>query len=67
MGSSLGADYYLKQTEKTRILLTNALDSICTLYTKELQIFVSQAGIQELRNEEYGLFVEHAFSHKVDF
>lgn len=37
------------------------------MYTKELQFFVSQAGIQELRNEEYGLFVEHAFSHKVDF
>lgn len=37
------------------------------MYTTELQFFVSQASIQELRNEEYGLFVEHAFSHKVDF
>lgn len=66
MGSTLGADFYLKQTEKTRILLTNALDSICTLYTKELQFFVSQAGIRELRNKDYGLFVECSLSHKVD-
>lgn len=67
MGSSLGADFHLEQTEKMRILLTNALDSICTLCTKELQFFVSQTGIQELRNEEHGLFVERSLSHNMDF
>lgn len=66
MGSTLGADFYLKQTEKTRISLINALDSIRTLYTKELQFFVSQVGIHELRNKEYRLFVERSLSHKVD-